>query len=606
MKADWFARSESLTLPWFLGVIALAGVTWAGFQLGLDLTTAGLAYLIVIVMLSLIGSFVSSVIFSVAAVGCLCFFFAKPLFSFRVEASEDLSSLAALLITSLVITILVKRVHRFGDAQREQARLLNLTRDTVFVRDVNDVITYWNRGAEELYGWNRTEAIGKVTHQLLQTRFPMPLDQIMEALLRTGRWEGELVHTKRDGAEVVVASRWSLQRNERGQPFGTLETNNDVTERKRAEEALHRLAAYLAEAQKLSLTGSFGWNVSSGELFWSEQSFRIFEYDSGTNPTIEMVFQRVHPDDGALVRKVLDRAASTRQDFDFEHRLLMLDGSVKHLHVVAHTVSSEAGNPQFVGAIMDVTAAKLAEEQLRQAQMELAHVTRVTALGELSASVAHEVGQPLAAIVTSGDACLRWLDRKTPQLDEVRACVQLMKSEGTRASEIVLRIRSLTKRTTPQKTRLELNDVVNDVVSLVQREVSNHQVLLRLNLAPELPALLGDRVQLQQVIINLVINGIQAMAGIRDRPRELLIESRRAENGNVIVAVQDSGTGIDSANADRLFDTFFTTKPNGMGMGLSISRSIIEAHGGRMWASSNAGHGAIFQFSLPSIGESAS
>jgi PAS domain S-box-containing protein len=605
MKADWFARSESLTLPWFLGVIALAGVTWAGFQLGLDLTTAGLAYLIVIVMLSLIGSFVSSVIFSVAAVGCLCFFFAKPLFSFRVEASEDLSSLAALLITSLVITILVKRVHRFGDAQREQARLLNLTRDTVFVRDVNDVITYWNRGAEELYGWNRTEAIGKVTHQLLQTRFPMPLDQIMEALLRTGRWEGELVHTKRDGAEVVVASRWSLQRNERGQPFGTLETNNDVTERKRAEEALHRLAAYLAEAQKLSLTGSFGWNVSSGELFWSEQSFRIFEYDSGTNPTIEMVFQRVHPDDGALVRKVLDRAASTRQDFDFEHRLLMPDGSVKHLHVVAHTVSSEAGNPQFVGAIMDVTAAKLAEEQLRQAQMELAHVTRVTALGELSASVAHEVGQPLAAIVTSGDACLRWLDRKTPQLDEVRACVQLMKSEGTRASEIVLRIRSLTKRTTPQKTRLELNDVVNDVVSLVQREVSNHQVLLRLNLAPELPALLGDRVQLQQVIINLVINGIQAMAGIRDRPRELLIESRRAENGNVIVAVQDSGTGIDSANADRLFDTFFTTKPNGMGMGLSISRSIIEAHGGRMWASSNAGHGAIFQFSLPSIGESA-
>jgi C4-dicarboxylate-specific signal transduction histidine kinase len=235
--------------------------------------------------------------------------------------------------------------------------------------------------------------------------------------------------------------------------------------------------------------------------------------------------------------------------------------------------------------------------------MELAHVTRVTALGELGASVAHEVGQPLAAIVTSGDACLRWLDREAPQLDEVRACVQLMKSEGTRASEIVLRIRSLTKRTTPQTTRLELNDLVNDVVSLVQREVFDHQVLLRLNLAPELPALLGDRVQLQQVIINLIINGIQAMAGTRDRPRELLIESRRAENGNVIVAVQDSGTGIDSANADRLFDAFFTTKTNGMGMGLSISRSIIEAHGGRMWASSNAGHGAIFQCSLPSIGK---
>jgi C4-dicarboxylate-specific signal transduction histidine kinase len=252
------------------------------------------------------------------------------------------------------------------------------------------------------------------------------------------------------------------------------------------------------------------------------------------------------------------------------------------------------------------TAATRAEEQLQALQVELAHATRVTTLGELSASIAHEVGQPLGAIVTTGEACLRWLGHRTPQPEEVRACVEHMIAEGRRASEIVRRIRMLTKRDTPQKTRLELNDVVNDVVSLVQREVINHRVSLRLKLASDLPALLGDRVQLQQVLINLVINGIQAMADIGEDPRELLIESHRDNDGRVVVAVQDSGMGIDPENASRLFDAFFTTKADGMGMGLSICRSIIEAHGGRVWASKNAGHGAMFQLSLPSIGEGAS
>jgi len=229
----------------------------------------------------------------------------------------------------------------------------------------------------------------------------------------------------------------------------------------------------------------------------------------------------------------------------------------------------------------------------------------VTTLGELSASIAHEVGQPLGAIVTSGEACLRWLGHTTPQPEEVRACVELMIAEGRRASEIVLRVRSLTKGDAPQKTRLELNDVLNDVVPLVQREVLNHRVLLRLKLASELPPVLGDRVQLQQVLINLVINGIQAMADIGDDARELLIESRRDNAEHVVVAVQDSGTGIEPEHVNRLFEPFFTTKPNGMGMGLSICRSIIEAHGGQLWASSNAGHGTTFQFSLPSIGEGA-
>jgi C4-dicarboxylate-specific signal transduction histidine kinase len=234
-------------------------------------------------------------------------------------------------------------------------------------------------------------------------------------------------------------------------------------------------------------------------------------------------------------------------------------------------------------------------------QVELAHATRVTTLGELSASIAHEVGQPLGAIVTSGEACLRWLGRGESQPEEVRACVQHMIGEGRRASEIVRRIRTLTRKAAPRKTPLQLNDVINDVVALVQREVLNHRVSLRLELDSGLPALLGDRVQLQQVLINLVINGIQAMADIGGDSRELRVESHRDSDGHVVVAVQDSGPGIDPESANQLFDAFFTTKAEGMGMGLSICRSIIEAHGGQVWASNNAGHGAIFQFSLPSI-----
>ncbi|WP_408350710.1 trifunctional serine/threonine-protein kinase/ATP-binding protein/sensor histidine kinase [Paraburkholderia sp. RL17-337-BIB-A] len=296
------------------------------------------------------------------------------------------------------------------------------------------------------------------------------------------------------------------------------------------------------------------------------------------------------------------RRTGTCQPFEKEY--IRKDG--RRVPVMVGSAILEGSQEQGLAFVLDLTERKRAEEQLQALQAQLTHATRAKTVEELSASVAHEVGQPLTAIVTSGEACLRWLGHRTPQPEEVRACVEHMIAEGRRAGEIVQGIRSLTRRANPQKTRLELNDVVNDVVSLVQREVVNHRVSLRLELAPELPPLLGDRVQLQQVIINFVMNGIQAMADIGDAPRELLIESRRDNGGHVVVAVRDFGTGIDPENADRLFDAFFTTKPDGMGMGLSICRSIIEAHGGRVWASSNAGRGAVFQFSLPAIGENGS
>jgi C4-dicarboxylate-specific signal transduction histidine kinase len=247
-----------------------------------------------------------------------------------------------------------------------------------------------------------------------------------------------------------------------------------------------------------------------------------------------------------------------------------------------------------------------AEQALRKAQAELAHVTRVTTLGEMTASIAHEVNQPLAGVVANAAACLRWLDRETPDLDAVRRSVEWIIDDGNRASEVIRRVQALANKTDIEKVPLDINDVARDVVALVQRQLMSHQVSLRMELAPALPMILGDRVQLQQVIINLVMNGIEAMHSVTDRPRELVIRSRQDEPRQVLVTVTDCGVGISAENANRLFDAFFTTKSSGMGMGLSICRSIIEAHGGRLWATANIPHGATFQFHLPVNADTAS
>jgi C4-dicarboxylate-specific signal transduction histidine kinase len=239
------------------------------------------------------------------------------------------------------------------------------------------------------------------------------------------------------------------------------------------------------------------------------------------------------------------------------------------------------------------------EQRYREAQLELAHVTRVTTLGELTASIAHEVSQPLTAIITNAEACLRWLDRDTANLDGARRSVEWIIDDGNRASEVIRRVRALAKKTDIEKVALDVNGVVRETIPLLQRELIGHRVLLRMELAPALPMILGDRVQLQQVIINLVMNGIESMQSVTDRPRELVVRSCQDESRRVLVGVADCGVGISAENADRLFTAFFTTKPDGMGMGLSICRSIIDAHGGRLWATTREPWGALFQFTIP-------
>jgi PAS domain S-box-containing protein len=506
-----------------------------------------------------------------------------------------LLSLAAIGVTAF----LVVQSQSIERVLREQAGLLDLTHDSVFVRDMNDVIIFWNRGAEELYEWKKEEAVGKISHQLMRTIFPMPLEEITAELLRTGRWEGELVHTKKDGTQAIVASRWSMQRDARGRPRATLETNNDITERKQAENALRRSEAYLTEAQRLSRTGSFGWKVSSGDILWSEETFRIFGYEPTIKPSLDLVAQRTHPADIAGVRQLLDTASREGKDWEFEHRILMPDGSVKSVHVVARAVTDESGSVEFVGAIMDVSAAKRAEQELRRAQSELAHISRVTTLGELTASIAHEVNQPLAGVVTNAEAALRWLAAEPSNLDQARQALGHIVRDGMRAGDVIHRIRALIKKAPPRMAQVDVNEIVLDVITLTRSELLKQGVSLETRLATGLPPVEGDRVQLQQVILNLVLNAVEAMSGIEEGAREMLISTRREASNGVLVSIQDLGPGLDPQSVDHLFEAFYTTKPDGLGMGLAICRSIIRAHGGRLWATANEPRGAVFQFILP-------
>jgi PAS domain S-box-containing protein len=409
-----------------------------------------------------------------------------------------------------------------------------------------------------------------------------------------------------DGRHRWFLARAEPLRDESGKIVKWYGTNFDIDDRKRAEQALRRSEAYLEDAQLLSRTGSFGWTPASGNIHWSKQSYRIFEIDPVVTPTIELIYQRTHPDDLELLRDAIGLVAQGERDFQLTHRLLMPDDSVKYIHVVSHKVFDEEGNLEVVGALMDITAERQAEDalreneqRLRQARAELAHVTRVITLGELAASIAHEVNQPLAVVVASANACLNWLRRGTPDLDEACSAVESILKDADRASEVVRRVRSLANKTILEKVSLDLNDVARETIPLVRRELIDHEVSLQMGLATDLPRILGDRVQLQQVIINLLMNGIEAMHAVTDRPRELAVRSGQDERGHAFISVADCGVGLPAENADRLFEAFVTSKSSGLGMGLSICRSIIEAHGGRLWAGVNIPYGATFNFALP-------
>jgi len=495
-------------------------------------------------------------------------------------------------------------------------------------------------------------------------------------------------------------------------------------ELRRAEQALRRSEAYLAIAQSLSHTGSFGWDVASGEIFWSLETYHIFELDPLTMPTLELILQRVHPDDALRVKETLGRISLDRTDFHFEHRLLVPERRVKYLRISGRAVDSSS-DVSFVGAVTDITAAKEAEhqlrerevkirrlvdanivgvlisdlegrvtdandaflqmvrytrddlargrlcwteltppewqpaseravaqlrangtcelfekeyfrsdgsrvpvlvaaaaieggaktenvafvldlterklaeaerERLRQLQIDLAYMSRVITVGQLGASLAHEIKQPIGAAVTNAEACVRLLDRDEPNLPEAKGAALEMVRDAKRAADIIDRVRSLYQKGSSEPAMVDVNEVIGEMVIMLQNEANRYSISLRADLAEGLPTVMADRVQLQQALMNLMLNGIESM---NDTSGELSVRSKTTEDGQLLISVSDCGVGLPVKQVERIFDAFFTTKPHGTGMGLSISRTIIESYGGHLWATPNAEHGATFHFTLP-------
>jgi signal transduction histidine kinase len=371
-------------------------------------------------------------------------------------------------------------------------------------------------------------------------------------------------------------------------------------ERMRSDEALKRSSALLERTQQLSSTCCFSWRVETDEISWSKELCQLFEFDPADAPvTLELLGARIHSEDLPSFHEMIERARSGVSDFEFEHRLRLPGDSVKHLRIVAHRTRDQEGQLEYIGAVQDVTHSRHTEEALTKLRAELARAARVTSLGVLTAAIAHEVNQPLAGIVTNASTCRRMLAADPPDVEGARETARRTIRDAQRASEVVKRVRALFCKTGATSESLDLNEVTREVVALSLSELERNKVIVRTKLAGELPRVLGDRVQLQQVILNLVLNASDAMSGVDDRPRRLVIETEPDEQHRVRLSVRDTGVGFEPQGADRVFDAFYTTKSNGMGIGLSVSRSIIESHKGRLWAIPNDGPGATFSFSIP-------
>jgi PAS domain S-box-containing protein len=372
-----------------------------------------------------------------------------------------------------------------------------------------------------------------------------------------------------------------------------IERANDDAVLKRSEESL-------AEAQRLNRTGSFVWRPATDELTCSREAYRIYALPESQPLTLDLVSARVHPDDLTMYLAHIARARREPMEVEFDVRLRLPDGSIRHLHHVSHGSRSEAGDIEYTGAVQDITDWRNAEDALARLQSELAHVSRITTASALTASITHEVSQPLSGIITNANTCVRMLAEETPNLDGARETVRRMIRDAGRASDVIARLRALFARKQFVLAPVDLNNAAREVIALSLSELQRNRITLRTELASDLPLVSGDQVQLQQVILNLILNASQAMRAVEGHPKELIVRTE-SDSQRVRLAVRDVGIGFQAEDADRLFNPFYTTKIDGMGIGLSVSRRIVERHGGELWATRNDDSGATFTFSIPRL-----
>jgi PAS domain S-box-containing protein len=498
---------------------------------------------------------------------------------------------------------------RLGQEERElkrseirKAAIVDSALDCIVTIDHEGYITEFNPAAEHTFGYPREEVLGK---HLADVIIPPSLrekhQQGFARYLATGEAQVlgkriEMTAVRADGSEFPVelaVTRIPLE----GPPSFTGHLR-DITERKRAEQELRRSQAFLAEAQHLSRTGSFSWRVATDEITWSEQLYRIFQIDRDARVTFELICTRIHPEDLSVFQEHIERSRRDRSDVQLEFRLQMPDGAVKYVHVAAH-IRGDHGQPEYIGAVQDVTERRSSEEALSKARSELSQVARVTSLGVLTASIAHEVNQPLSGIITNAGTCLRMLAADPPNVEGARETVRRTIRDGNRAADVISRLRALYGKKEPTIESVDLNEATREVLALSLSELQRNRVIVQQELVDDLPLVAGDRVQLQQVILNLLRNASDAMSTIDDRPRDLLIRTEPDDDDRVRLSVSDVGIGFEPQATDKLFEAFYTTKDEGMGIGLSVSRSIIERHHGRLWAMPNSGPGVTFSFSVP-------
>ena len=485
-------------------------------------------------------------------------------------------------------------------SERNLNQILNAIPTSVGVMRADGTPLYGNQAVTDYTGLT----IEEMQKEDFRARIfhPEDMERLREArhlaFSRPVPFENEIRVLGKDGNYRAFLFRYKPVLDEAGKIDQWYMAALEIDDRKRAEAQVEQSYLRLAEAQRLSKTGSFITDLVADEHNWSEETFRIFDFDPATKVTVQRIREIIHPEDLPSFEATLARAM-TGADVDFVFRIVTSRNVMKHIRGMARIMVQDADRPLFIGALQDITESKMAEEALDRARSELARVARVTTMNTLTASIAHEINQPLACLMTNASISLRRLNADPPNVDGARERVQLAISDAKRASDVITRLRALFSKKEFTLETLDLNEVTTEVIALSLSDLQRNRVILRSELAEDLPLVIGDRVQLQQVALNLIRNASDAMVGVEDRARQLLVRTQRDGDDRVRLSVQDAGCGVNPQDFERLFEAFYTTKTGGMGIGLSVSRSIIERHQGRLWAEPNDGPGTTFFFSIP-------